>query len=163
MKILLISDSHGFIDKSVLDQVGLVDEVWHAGDFGTIDLINTIRDIKPLKGVFGNIDGREIRNEFPEQLFFTVKGLKVGMIHIGGYPPRYEKGVKEILKEEKPGLFISGHSHILKVSRDEELGLLHMNPGAIGKQGFHQVRTALKFEIENSAIRNLQAIEFGKK
>lgn len=163
MRILLLSDTHGYMDNQILGMVKECDEVWHAGDFGTIEVANKIASHKPIRGVYGNIDGREIRNSFSEQLFFECQGLRIGMIHIGGYPPKYAAGVKKILKDEKPGLFVSGHSHILKVMPDNELNLLHMNPGAAGKQGFHRMRTMLRFTIKNGKIEDLQAIELGKR
>ncbi len=163
MKIFLLSDTHGFIDEQMQDLIHEADEVWHAGDFGDYQVANRIQELRPLRGVYGNIDGREIRAQYPEQLFFDCEGLKVGMIHIGGYPPKYAPGVKKILQEKRPEIFISGHSHILKVVKDHDLDLLHMNPGAAGKQGFHRIRTALRFEILDGEVKNLQAIELGKR
>ncbi len=163
MRILLLSDTHGYLDDQILGLVKESDEVWHAGDFGTIEVADKIAALKPIRGVYGNIDGREIRSSFSEQLFFECQGLRIGMIHIGGYPSKYAAGVKKVLNDEKPGLFISGHSHILKVVPDNELNLLHMNPGAAGKQGFHRVRTMLRFTINNGKIEDLQAIELGKR
>lgn len=162
-KILLISDTHGYIDEVILKHVATVDEVWHAGDIGTTDVIDRITAIKPLKAVWGNIDNQKIRLVYKEVELFNCEGLKVFMTHIGGYPGAYAKGIKEKLNEIKPDVFICGHSHILKVSRDNSLNnLLHLNPGAAGKHGFHQIRTILKFCIEKNKIEDLNVIELKK-
>jgi uncharacterized protein len=163
MKILLMSDTHGFLDDSIISFIKDCDQVWHCGDFGSIQLVEEIKKLKPLYGVFGNVDGQKIRGEFPETHTFLCEGLKICMRHIGGYPPRYEPGVRDMLKKEKPGVFISGHSHILKVIRDKDLGLIHMNPGAAGLEGFHKIRTLLRFNLRKGEIKDLQAIELGKK
>lgn len=158
-KILLLSDTHGFIDEKILDYCKNADEVWHAGDIGKIDVTNKIKEVSRLRAVYGNIDDKDIRSEFPLDNKFTVSEVSVWMTHIGGYPYRYHPRVRESIKAKPPKLFISGHSHILKVQYDKKLNLLHMNPGAIGKHGFHKVRTMLRFEIENSDIKNLEIIE----
>lgn len=158
-KILLLSDTHGFIDTNILNYIKDVDEVWHAGDIGTLSVTDRIEKIKPLRAVYGNIDDKIIRVEFPLNNIFTIEGVKVWITHIGGYPYRYEKRIKEKLIENPPNLFISGHSHILKVQFDKKLNLLHMNPGAIGKYGIHKVRTMLRFEVDNKKINNLEVIE----
>ena len=163
MKILLLSDTHSYLDEAILKYVKLADEVWHVGDIGEITVTDTIKKIKPLRAVYGNIDGTEARAEFPLDNRFVVDGLDVWMTHIGGYPNKYNPRIKEMIKENPPKLFISGHSHILKVQYDQKLQLLHMNPGAAGKHGFHQVRTMLRFEIVKGEITNLEVIELGKR
>ena len=160
-KILLLSDTHSYIDKQILRHVEEADEVWHAGDIGDISVTDQIKALKPLRAVYGNIDDHNtVRLEFPEVNTFFCEGVKVLMIHIGGYPKRYAKGVRDLLKAEKPKLFICGHSHILKVIYDKDLQLLHLNPGAIGTHGFHKVRTMLKFEIDRTEIKNMQIVEY---
>ncbi len=164
MKIGLISDTHSFLDPKVFDHFQSCDEIWHAGDVGDIAVIEQLKAFKPVRGVFGNIDDQSVRQKYPEKLVFEVEGVKVYMIHIGGTPPRYAKGVKADLKKEKPRLFICGHSHILKVMPDKELdNMLYMNPGAAGRQGFHRMRTLLRFDLEAGNIKNLEAIELGKR
>lgn len=163
MKILLLSDTHSYIDEAILKYVKQADEVWHVGDIGEIAVTDKIKDFKPLRAVYGNIDGTEARAEFPLDNRFVVDGVDVWMTHIGGYPNRYNVRIKELIKEKPPKLFISGHSHILKVQYDQKLNLLHMNPGAAGKHGFHLMRTMLRFEIVNGEITNLEVIELGKR
>lgn len=164
MKIGLISDTHSFLDPKVFNHFQSCDEIWHAGDVGDIAVIEQLKAFKPVRGVFGNIDDQSVRQKYPEKLVFEVEGVKVYMIHIGGTPPRYAKGVKADLKKEKPRLFICGHSHILKVMPDKELdNMLYMNPGAAGRQGFHRMRTLLRFDLEAGSIKNLEAIELGKR
>ncbi|MCO4821304.1 MAG: metallophosphoesterase family protein [Flavobacteriaceae bacterium] len=158
-KILLLSDTHSHIDATILKYVKLADEVWHAGDIGDLTVTDTIKGLKPIRAVYGNIDDKEARSEFPLDLHFTCEEVNVFITHIGGYPNRYNPRIRTILQKKPPDLFISGHSHILKVMPDKKLDLLHMNPGAIGKHGFHQVRTMLRFEIEGSVIKNLEVIE----
>lgn len=159
-KILLLSDTHSHIDDAVLKYVHTVDEVWHAGDIGDIKVTEAIEAIKPLRAVYGNIDNHEIRAAYPEVQCFMVEDVKVWMTHIGGYPGRYSAGVSKHLDTQKPKLFISGHSHILKVMPDKKRQILHMNPGAVGKSGIHKVRTMLRFEIEKNDIKNLEVIEW---
>jgi len=161
-KILLLSDTHSHIDDAILKYVQTVDEVWHAGDIGDIKVTDAIEAIKPLRAVYGNIDNQEIRQAFPEVQNFTVEDVKVWMTHIGGYPGRYSAGIAKQLDIEKPKLFISGHSHILKVIQDKKRQILHMNPGAVGKSGFHQVRTMLRFDIDKDTIKNLEVIEWNR-
>lgn len=163
MKILLLSDTHSYLDPAILKYVKLADEVWHVGDIGDISVTDLLKKHKPLRAVYGNIDGAEARAEFPLDNRFVVGGLDVWMTHIGGYPDRYNVRIKDKIKENSPKLFISGHSHILKVQYDQKLNLLHMNPGAAGKHGFHQVKTMLRFEIINAEIKNLEVIELGKR
>ncbi|MFD0977823.1 metallophosphoesterase family protein [Salinimicrobium gaetbulicola] len=162
-KILLLSDTHGHIDDRIKSYADEADEIWHAGDIGTIEVSDALKKIKPLKAVFGNIDGGSIRKEFPLNNRFKCEEVDVWITHIGGYPGRYSPAVKEDIKNDPPDIFISGHSHILKVMHDKKLNLLHMNPGAAGKQGFHQVRTMLRFKIDKKEIKDLEVIELGKR
>ena len=162
MKVALISDTHGYLDDKIKSNLIDVDEIWHAGDFGTKELVDELKEIKSLRGVYGNIDGKEIRQEFPEDLFFEVEGLKIWMTHIGGYPPKYVPRVKKLIKEKSPDIFISGHSHILKVMRDPVIPtILHINPGAVGQQGFHKFRTMVTLELNKGKITDVKAIELG--
>ena len=159
-KILLISDTHGYIDEKIIKYANKVDEIWHAGDIGDISVTDKLKKIKPLRGVYGNIDDQKIRTEFPLHNRFICEKVNVWITHIGGYPKRYNPKILEELKSNSPDLFICGHSHILKVINDKELDLLHMNPGAIGKDGLHRVRTMIQFEINGKKIENLSVIEF---
>lgn len=159
-KILLLSDTHSYIGEDILKYVKQADEVWHAGDIGDIKVADEIKSIKPFKAVYGNIDNSNIRTEFPLHNRFKCEEVDVWITHIGGYPGRYNPQLREHIKQNPPDLFICGHSHILKVIPDKKLDLLHMNPGAIGKHGFHKVRTMLRFEIAGKKIQNLEIIEF---
>lgn len=159
-KILLISDTHSYLSNEVQKHLNDCDEVWHAGDWGTLEVSDAITEHKPLRGVYGNIDGGDVRKVYPKELFFEIEGLKVYMIHIGGYPGKYAKGVKERILELKPDLFISGHSHICKVMKDKKLNLVHFNPGAIGMHGFHKKRTMMKFAIENGKLIDINVLEY---
>ena len=159
-KILLLSDTHSHIDTDILKYAKQADEVWHAGDIGNLSVTDTLQELKPLRAVFGNIDNDEARREFPLHNRFTCEGVDVWITHIGGYPGRYDKRIREEIYRNPPKLFICGHSHILKVMHDKKTGLLHMNPGAIGKHGFHTVRTMLRFEIDKRNIQNLEVVEF---
>ena len=161
-KILLLSDTHSYIDDAVLKYVKQADEVWHAGDIGDLKVTDAIKKLKPLRAVYGNIDGTEIRQEFPENNRFMCEDVEVWMTHIGGYPGAYNVLVREKIRMNPPKLFICGHSHILKVMPDKKLNLLHMNPGAVGKYGFHKVRTMLRFTIDGNKIADLEVIEFEK-
>ena len=158
-KILLLSDTHGFIDDKILSYCKNADEVWHAGDIGSLEVTNKIQEVSRLRAVYGNIDDKDIRSEFPLDHQFIIEGVSVWMTHIGGYPYRYNPRIKESISLDPPKLFISGHSHILKVQFDKKLQLLHMNPGAVGKHGFHKVRTMLRFEIDQTDIKKLEIIE----
>ena len=162
-KILLLSDTHSYIDRQILKFINQSDEVWHAGDIGSIEVLDTIKKIKPVRAVFGNIDNQLIRAELPLDQKFTIDETSVWITHIGGYPNKYDLRIKESITKNPPQLFISGHSHILKVMHDKKLNLLHMNPGAAGKHGFHQVRTMLRFEIDSGKISNLEVIELAKR
>jgi len=161
-RILLLSDTHGYMDDAILKHVAWADEVWHAGDIGDLSVTETLKNLKPVRAVYGNIDGNVARKEFPLDNRFDCEGVDVWITHIGGYPGKYEKRIYPLIKSNPPKLFITGHSHILKVMTDKQLGVLHMNPGAIGKQGFHQVRTMLRFVVEDGSIKDLEVVEFKK-
>lgn len=163
MKILLLSDTHGYMDERILEYAAQADEVWHAGDIGNLKVTDALNRVSKVRAVYGNIDNAEIRKEFPLYNRFDADGVDVLMTHIGGYPGRYSSGVREKIKNNPPDLFISGHSHILKVMQDKTHKLLHMNPGACGKQGFHQLRTMIRFEINSGKIENPEVIELGKR
>ncbi|MBC7888059.1 MAG: metallophosphoesterase family protein [Ferruginibacter sp.] len=172
-RIGLISDTHHFLDAAVFDHFKNCDEIWHGGDFGTIEIAEKIiagfrKFTSPehqaglrFRAVYGNIDGQDIRSIYPEQLVFDCEGVTVMMRHIGGYPPKYNPATKRELLIHQPQLFISGHSHILKVMYDEKLNCLHMNPGAAGKQGWHKVRTLIRFVIDGKDIKNCEVVELG--
>ncbi|WP_299057033.1 metallophosphoesterase family protein [uncultured Polaribacter sp.] len=162
-KILLLSDTHSFIDDQILKFVKQADEVWHAGDIGDLTVTDTLKKLKPLRAVYGNIDGTDARAEFPLDAKFKLEGVPVWITHIGGYPNKYNQRVREELTANPPKIFIAGHSHILKVQYDKKLNLLHLNPGAAGKHGFHKIRTMLRFQLENGAITNMEIIELGKR
>lgn len=163
-RIGLISDTHGFLDDAVFEHFKICDEVWHAGDFGSMELVRELTSRLPrVKGVYGNIDGADIREEFALQLVFKCEGVKVMIRHIGGYPPKYNTETKKELLIHRPQLFISGHSHILKIMYDDQLNCLHMNPGAAGKQGWQKVRTIIRFTIDGSEMKDAEVIELGNK
>ena len=175
-RIGLVSDTHGFLDESIFEHFKDCDEVWHVGDFGsgvapglTSRLTNNMQKYGQtrrqtiFKGVYGNIDGQDIRTEFPEQLIFMCEGVKVMMRHIGGYPPKYNPETKKEILIHKPKLFISGHSHILKIMYDDKLHCLHMNPGAAGKHGWHKVRTIIRFVIDGNEMKDAEVIELGNR
>lgn len=162
-KILLLSDTHSYIDEQILKFAKQADEVWHAGDIGDLKVTDTLKKIKPLRAVYGNIDDKDARAEFPLDLKFTIENITVWMTHIGGYPNKYNLRIREEIKQNPPKIFISGHSHILKVQYDKKLELLHLNPGAAGKHGFHKIRTMLRFEVNKSDIKNLEIIELAKR
>jgi uncharacterized protein len=162
-RILLLSDTHGFLDQKMVKHIEAADEVWHAGDWGTLAVSDYIKKLKPLRGVWGNIDGHDIRAEHPLNNRFVCDGVDVLITHIGGYPGKYSPAIREELKANPPKLFICGHSHILKVMRDPILGLLHINPGAAGIKGFHNVRTMVRFKIDSGKITDVEAIELGKR
>ncbi|MEC3965188.1 metallophosphoesterase family protein [Flagellimonas halotolerans] len=162
-KILLLSDTHGHMDNTILKYAAQADEIWHAGDIGSISVTDQLEALKPVRGVHGNIDDHVIQKEFPENNRFMCEGVDVWITHIGGYPDRYDVRVREEIRNNPPKLFICGHSHILKVMNDKKLGLLHMNPGACGNYGFHQVRTMLRFVIDGDKISDLEVVELGKR
>ncbi|MBU8893747.1 MAG: metallophosphatase family protein [Bacteroidales bacterium] len=158
-RIGLLSDTHAFTDEKIIDFFKDCDELWHAGDIGNIETADKISKLKPLKAVYGNIDGQEVRIVYPKIQSFTCEKVKVLMTHIGGYPGKYEKGVKELIKNFVPNIFISGHSHILKVIYDDKNKLLHINPGAAGKSGLHKLQTAVRFIIDGKEIKDLEVFE----
>lgn len=162
-KIGLISDTHSYMDERIIELFKYVDEIWHAGDIGDIRVLDKLRKVKKVRAVYGNIDGRDIRQELKEHERFTCEDVDVWMTHIGGYPGKYDPLVKRKLFDKPPKLFISGHSHILKVMYDKDLNLLHLNPGACGISGFHAVRTALRFVIDGKDIKDMEVIELGPK
>lgn len=161
-QIGLISDTHSYLDDAVFKHFENCDEIWHAGDFGNVEVADRLSAIKPLRGVYGNIDGTEVRKTFPEHLRFTCEKVDVWITHIGGYPGRYNPAIRQEIYTKPPKLFICGHSHILKVMFDEKIKCLHINPGAAGKQGWHKVRTLIKFCISDEKIHTLEAIELLK-
>jgi putative phosphoesterase len=156
-----MSDTHGFIDETIFTHFEECDEIWHAGDFGPEEVLDRLKRFRPVRGVYGNVDGAQIRAELPQDLMWECAGLSVFMTHIGGYPGNYDRRIREDLKRRPPGLFICGHSHVLKVMRDPALGLIHMNPGACGHHGWHKVRTLLRFSVEAGKISEVEAIELG--
>lgn len=160
-RILLLSDTHSFWDDRYAKYAEECDEIWHAGDIGSIELVNLLEALKPLRAVRGNIDGGEVRLRFPETLRFKCEEANIVMKHIGGYPGRYDRSIIKQLYTNPPHLFISGHSHILKVQFDPTLNLLHINPGAAGQQGWHKVRTLIRFTVDGSSFRDLEVIELG--
>lgn len=162
-RIGLIADTHGYLDEAVFNHFENCNEVWHIGDFGSSDLANQLAAFKPLKGVYGNIDSNDIRGIYPEQLVFMCERVKVMLRHIGGSPPKYNPETRKELQLHQPQLFISGHSHILKVVYDEKLQCLHMNPGAAGKHGWHKVRTLIRFVIDGKEMKDCEVIELGKR
>lgn len=162
-RIGLISDTHGFLDDAVFKHFDQCDEIWHAGDFGNIELADKLAAFKPLKGVYGNIDGKDVRICHPLDLRFMCEGVDVWMTHIGGYPGKYDARIRTEIYNSPPKLFICGHSHILKVIFDKKIGALHLNPGAAGKQGWHKVRSMLRFSVSEENIHNLEIIELGNR
>lgn len=163
MKIGLLSDTHSHLPDAVFKHFADCDEIWHGGDVGDPAVLDRLEAFKPVRGVYGNIDDTAVRNRLPLNETFTVAGLSVLITHIGGYPGRYTPRVRKLLDEHQPGLYICGHSHILKVMMDKKRGVLHMNPGACGHQGFHKVKTLLRFDIEAGRVENLEVIELGDR
>jgi uncharacterized protein len=164
MKIGLISDTHGYLDERVYEYFDACDELWHAGDIGDAKVLQELTEFKPTKAVFGNIDDRALQHQLPEDLMFEREGLKIFMTHIGGVPPHYNPRVKQIINETKPDLFICGHSHILRVMPDNKRpGLLYINPGASGHQGFHVVRTIMRLELKEGKMLRPEVIELGRR
>lgn len=159
IKVGLLSDTHGYWDAKYEKYLGSCDEIWHAGDIGSIELAQRLAALKPFRAVYGNIDGQALRRLYPQTLRFTVEGAEVLMKHIGGYPGNYDSSIAGSLLVRPPKLFISGHSHILKVKYDKTLNMLHINPGAAGKQGFHATRTLVRFVVENGTFKDLEVIE----
>ncbi len=161
-QIGLLSDTHNFLHPGLFKFFKNCDEIWHAGDFGNINIADELSDFKPLRAVYGNMYGNFVRIVFPREQIFFCENVKVFMTHIGGYPGKYDKKAKEIIIKEKPALFICGHSHILKVMHDKKYNLLHINPGAAGKFGIHNVITAIRFTIDGTNITNLEVLELKK-
>jgi putative phosphoesterase len=161
MKIGLLSDTHGYWDDRYADYFASCDEIWHAGDIGSPEIVSALEAVKPLRAVYGNIDGAPLRMQFPKTAHFRVEEVPVMMTHIGGYPGRYDPGIRKELYDVRPRLFVAGHSHILKVLFDKTLNCLYINPGAAGKSGFHQVRTLVRFAVEGEKIKDLEVIELG--
>lgn len=158
-KIGILADTHGMLDERIFNHFENVDEIWHAGDWGSMEVVNKLQAFKPVRGVYGNIDGQDIRMIFPKHLRFRCEDVDVWLTHIGGYPGKYDANVKPEIFTNPPKLFVCGHSHILKVQYDKTLDLLHINSGSAGKHGFHQVQTLIRFEIDGSNIQNLEVIE----
>ena len=158
-KIGLLSDTHGWLNPAVFDFFKDCDEIWHVGDIGYTDGADALSAFKPLRAVYGNVDDYRIRRMFNWIEIFTIENVKVIMTHIGGYPNHYEPDIRELIIQEEPDIFISGHSHILKVINDKKLNLLHINPGAAGNSGFHKVMTMVRFEIDGSEVRNMEIYE----
>jgi hypothetical protein len=162
-KILLLSDTHSYIDAQIIKFVKQADEVWHAGDIGDLKVTDTLKSLKPLRAVYGNIDDATARLEFPLDNKFTVENVSVWITHIGGYPNKYDLRIREEIQQNPPKIFISGHSHILKVQFDKKLNSLHLNPGAAGNHGFHKVRTMIRFTIDKDQIKDMEVIELAKR
>jgi putative phosphoesterase len=163
MQVGLLADSHGFLDEAIFTHFAKCDEVWHAGDFGPVEVLDRLKAFKPIRGVFGNIDGAEIRSELPQDLEWQCEGVRVYMTHMGGYPGHYDSRAGKKILELKPDLFICGHSHIARVMRDQNLKLLHMNPGACGRMGWHLKRTVLRFTVDGEKIGDVALIELGPR
>lgn len=163
VKIGLLSDTHGFLPERVFELFKDVDEIWHAGDIGSLEVTDRLKAFKPLRAVYGNIDDQQIRSEFPEDQTFKIEDLVVSMTHIAGRPGKYSKHASELISRTKPNLFICGHSHILLVQQDQSRNLLWLNPGACGNKGFHSIQTALRFQINGNKIEQMEIIEFGKR
>jgi uncharacterized protein len=163
MRICLLSDTHSHLDPKVFKYFDGCDEIWHAGDIGNAEVSDALKKLKPLRAVYGNIDGGILRKEFPEDLIFTLEGVKVYMTHIGGKPYVYPARIKVIIETEKPKIFICGHSHILRVEYDKKFNVLYLNPGAAGVHGFHKVKTLLRFDLQAGEIKNMEAIELGPR
>ncbi len=162
-RIGLLSDTHGLLDEQIFTYFANCDEIWHAGDIGSEAVADQLEAFKPLKAVYGNIDDGDLRRRFPENCRFDCEGLDVLMTHIGGYPGRYNKRIRAILSEDPPGLFICGHSHILKIMPDKKHGLIHINPGACGNHGFHKIKTLVRFTVSEGKLKDVEVIELGKK
>jgi uncharacterized protein len=164
IKIALLSDTHNYLDDQIMSMLLDCDEIWHAGDLGGLAVLDRLRTLKKkIRAVYGNIDDAKTRIELPLQLEWQLEGKIFLMIHVGGYPGHYTKGIKDLLKEKKPDVFICGHSHILKVVFDKEMNLLHLNPGACGREGFHVIRTILKFSVDNGQIKDMAVVELGRR
>ena len=163
IRIGIMSDTHGYLDERVYKFFDGVDEIWHAGDFGSVEVSDKLAAFKPLKGVYGNIDDQAIRCLHPQDQRFECDGMDVYMTHIGGYPGRYNPRARRLIDADVPDLFICGHSHVLKVQKDKKRGLLHLNPGAVGNQGFHHIKTMMIVQISNGKIDKLQGVDLGPR
>ena len=162
MNVGLISDTHGFLDPKVFDHFRNCDEIWHGGDIGDTEVVKALESFKPLRAVYGNIDDKDIQVRFPEDLFFQCEGLSIWMTHIGGAPPRYNPRIRKVLKMSVPDIFICGHSHVLRIARDPAYnGMLYINPGAAGNQGFHYMKTLVRFDVSGNEVKNVEVIELG--
>ena len=162
-KILLLSDTHSYIDDQILKFVKQADEVWHAGDIGNLNVTDAIKKLKPLRAVYGNIDDKDARAEFPLNNRFELENMDIWITHIGGYPGKYNQRVRTEIRQNPPNIFICGHSHILKIQHDKKLDVLHMNPGAAGKHGFHQIRTMIRFVLDKGDLKDVEVIELAKR
>jgi putative phosphoesterase len=162
-RIGLLSDTHGWLDKAIFKHFDEVNEIWHAGDWGNSELLDELMNFKPVRGVFGNIDDNHLRNLLPEENCFRCEEVQVAMLHIAGYPGRYKDQAKALIKEYRPQLFITGHSHILKILYDHNFEHLHIKPGAAGQQGWHQQRTIVRFSIDGKEVKDCEIIELGKR
>ncbi len=163
IRIGILSDTHGFVHPRIFDFFGGVDEIWHAGDIGTSAVLDQLRELKPCRAVYGNIDGNEIRMILPEIQVFAIGQVRVMITHIGGYPGHFPPGIRRLLEEERPNLFVCGHSHILRVGYDQSLGVLCINPGAAGKYGMHKSITAVRLVIDGSAMKDLEVLDIPRK
>ncbi len=161
IRIGLLSDTHNYLDEQIFDYFKQVDEIWHAGDIGTTELTDKLKRFKPLRAVYGNIDGHELRAEFQEDLIFEIEQCKIYLTHIAGSVGVYHPRVRKIITQEKPAILVCGHSHILKIMNDNKYNLLYINPGAAGIHGFHKTKTILRFEIESGKPKNMELIELG--
>ena len=162
-KVCILSDTHGYLDPRIESYLEECGEIWHGGDFGGLEVADQLRSWRPLRGVYGNIDGPDVRREFPEVLRFVYRGVKILMVHIGGKPGKYPAPVRKLLLEDPPDLFICGHSHILRAMPDAKFKTFHLNPGACGQQGFHQVKTIVRLRFSESRMSRLEVIELGAR
>jgi len=163
MKIGLISDTHGFLDPKVSEYFDGCDEIWHAGDIGTLMVAQELEKLQPLQAVYGNIDGSEVRSRFGEDSILDREGFKILLTHIAGTPPRYNARIRHLIAKHKPEILVCGHSHILKIMSDVKMKILYINPGSAGKQGFHHMRTLVRFDLTDHKISAMQVIELGKR
>jgi putative phosphoesterase len=164
MKIGLLSDTHGYLDPKIFEHFKQCDEIWHAGDIGSIVVADRLRSFKPFRAVFGNIDDKDIQSHFPEDLFFGCEGLSVWITHIGGTPPRYNPSIRKKLKLKVPDIFVCGHSHILRIAKDPAMdNMLFINPGAAGNQGFHHIKTIVRFDVSDKQVTNMEVVELGHR
>lgn len=162
-RITLLSDTHSYLDDKIIELLAGSDEIWHGGDVGDAAVLDRLEAVAPVRGVYGNIDDATVRGRLPLNNLFEVGGMRVLMTHIGGYPGRYTPRVRKLLDEHRPGLYVCGHSHILKVMMDRKRGCLHLNPGACGRHGFHQMRTLLRFDVADGRVDNLEVVELGAR